>query len=134
VSLTCTGAPTGSTCVLTPKIVTPGANATATSSGVVTTTALMIPPRLPNGPRPFLWIWVCTVLSLALALYLARIMAQRPARKLIWAFAFLLFVALAGCSHALRGGGKTLAGSYPLTVKGTSGALNHSATFTLTVQ
>jgi beta-propeller repeat-containing protein/ASPM-SPD-2-Hydin domain-containing protein len=134
VSLTCTGAPAAATCTLTPRIVTPSVNATATSSATMTTAALVPPMRLPRGTPPFPLIWLCTILSLALALFAAQILARRTCRKLIWTFALLSFFALAGCSGPNRGAAKTPTGTFTLTVKGVAGALSHSATFTLTVQ
>jgi hypothetical protein len=134
VSLTCTGAPAASTCILNPTAVTPAANATATSSGTIKTTALLIPVRLPRGPRPYPWIWLCTMLSLAVAFFAAQKMAHRTSRKFIGAFALLMLTALAGCSGPIRGATKTPKGTATLTVKGTSGTISHSTTFTLTVQ
>lgn len=134
VSLTCTGAPAASTCVLTRKIVTPAANASASASGTITTTALIVPLRPPRGPRPYPWILLYAVLSIALALLASRITGQKTSRKLVAAFALLLFAVLAACSGPNRSVSKTPAGTSTVTIKGVAGTLSHSATFTLTVQ
>jgi hypothetical protein len=134
VSLSCSSVTTGAPpCTLSPTSVTPAANAMATSSGSITT-ALVPPLRLPRGPRPYPLIWLCTILSLALALFATRTMARRTAQKIIWAFGLLLVAVLAGCSGPQRGTRGTLKATYTFTVKGVSGSLSHTATFTLTVQ
>src|SRR6266568_1658181 len=133
VSLTCSGAPVASTCLLSPASVTPAANATVTSSGTITTTKRgMAPPFAPFQPYSPLWLW--SLLSLALALSAAFIMARRTAKKLAWGWALITILALAGCSGPPnRGSTGTPAGPATITVKGTSGTLSHSATFSLTV-
>lgn len=134
VSLSCSSVTTGAPpCTLSPTSVTPAANAMATSSGSITT-ALVPPLRLPRGPGPYPLIWLCTILSLAFALFATRTMARRTAQKFIWAFGLLLVVVLAGCSHPGGGTRGGLKGTFTFTVKGTSGSLSHSANFTLTVQ
>ena len=133
VSLTCSGAPVASTCLLSPASVTPAANATVTSSGTITTTRRGVaPPFAPFQPYSPLWIW--SLLSLALAFSAAFIMARRTAKKLAWGFALITILVLAGCSGPPnRGSTGTPAGPATITVKGTSGTLSHSATFSLTV-
>ncbi len=133
VSLTCSGAPVASTCLLSPATVTPAANATVTSSGTITTTRRGVaPPFAPFQPYSPLWIW--SLLSFALAFSAAFIMARRTAKKLAWGFALITILVLAGCSGPPnRGSTGTPAGPATITVKGTSGTLSHSATFSLTV-
>lgn len=133
VTLSCSGAPGGSTCTLSPTSVTPMANATASSSGTITTKAFILPLRLPRGTPPFPLIWLCTILSLVLTLLITRMSARRASRKLVWAFVLLLFAVLAGCSGPFKSTLGTAKGIYTLTVKGISGSLNHTANFTLTV-
>ena len=131
IALTCSGAPVASTCLLSPATVTPAANATVTSSGTITTTKRGVaPPFVPFQPHSPLWIW--SLLSLALAFSAAFIMARRTAKKLAWGFALLTVLVFGGCSGLPKKTG-TPAGPATITVKGTSGSLSHSATFSLTV-
>ena len=135
VALTCAGEPLNSTCTLTPASVTPPIAGKQTSTGSLTTVA-MIPPSLPSFRR-FPPVGVLGIISLVLALLMARAAARRGARKLAWGFAFIGVLALAGCSGipATVGGGSggTPKGTSTITITGTSGALSHNTTFTLTV-
>jgi hypothetical protein len=134
VSLSCSSLTPGAPpCTLSPTSVTPAANATATSSGSITTIAVILPLRVPRGPRPYPLIWLCVIVSLVLALLITRMTAHRTSRKLVWAFALLLFFVLAGCSGPKKGVQGTPKGTFTYTVKGTSGSLSHTTPFTLTV-
>ena len=131
VTAACTGAPPASTCTLNPTSVTPAANATATISGTISTTArtLAPPPRFFRAPPRFpVWLW--GFLSCVLAI-LAAWTATRRTRKLAFGFGLLSLLALTGCSGPLHGG--TPAGPYTVTVTATSCALTHPANFTLNV-
>jgi hypothetical protein len=59
-------------------------------------------------------------------------MARRTTKKLAWGFALLTVLVFGGCSGLPKKTG-TPAGPATITVKGTSGSLSHSATFSLTV-
>jgi len=135
VSLTCAGEPLNSTCTLTPASVTPPIAGKQTSTGSLTTVA-MIPPSLPSFRR-FPPVGVLGIISLVLALLMARAAARRGARKLAWGFAFIGVLALAGCSGIPRtvggGTGSTPKGTSTITITGTSGALSHNTTFSFTV-
>lgn len=136
VALSCTGVPANSACALLPTSVTPPNGGQQTSSGSITTHA-MIPPSSPSLPR-LRPLGVLGIIALLLALILARAAACRGARKLAWRFALLGVLALAGCSGVPGGGGGGGNGSTPkgtttITITGTSGALSHSTTFSFTV-
>jgi hypothetical protein len=131
VSLTCTGAPVDSTCVLLPTSVALP-NGTQTSTGTINTTARTIAPP-PNsfrfGPRYPVGPWA--FLAIALALLAAWIATRHGARKLAWGFAALSLLALTSCSGFPHRG--TPAGAYTLTITASSGNTSHSTTVVLTV-
>jgi hypothetical protein len=141
VSLSCAGLPLQSSCSFNPPSVTPGGTSANSTLTISTTARSAVPPAAFRRPwaRPFLLPWPMLVL-LALA---AAALALR-ARQRRWAAALplvSLFVLLAiqavGCGGSPSGGpppvNGTPAGSYPVTVTGTSGTTSRSFTVTLNV-
>ena len=143
VTLACSGLPAAATCTASPSTLTPSGVGSVTSTLTISTTRRSsVPPGgqpRPRGPglplRPEVW------LMSALALFgLWSLVARK--NRLQWAtvalaLTMLLLVGLAACG----GGGTgyvdptgTPAGTYKVTVSGSSGGLTHSATVTLTVQ
>jgi hypothetical protein len=132
VALSCAGAPVDSTCMLAPTTVTPTTGGATSSGSVVTAVRTMVippagsfraVPRLPTVVWPILF---------GLVLVSAWIVRRQPAaRRLAWTFAVLLALSQTGCSGVPHKG--TPAGTYMLTITGTSGSLTHQVTVTLTV-
>jgi Abnormal spindle-like microcephaly-assoc'd, ASPM-SPD-2-Hydin/Beta-propeller repeat len=137
VALTCTGAPAGSTCSLNPTSVTPTSSG-VTSAGTIVTTARTAPAmafrigsRPTMGTRPGIWNATLAMIGLSFALFVWMIRRIGAVRKLAWTFAALLMLSLTSCSGLPSTG--TPAGTYTITITGTSGTLTHSTTVTLTV-
>jgi hypothetical protein len=150
VSLSCAGAPQRATCTLSSSSVTPDGTNPASVTVTVTTTARSLapparPPLPPFGdPAPrgvLLWL----LLGLLAALFIRRQSdpsnshARVPAVRTALAATMLLILLWAACG----GGGTTVlgptpqtgtpAGTYTLTVTGTSSGVERTTTLTLTV-
>ena len=143
VTLACSGLPAAATCTASPSTLTPNGGSSVTSTLTISTTRrTSVPPGgqpRPRGPglplRPEVW------LMSALALFgLWSLVARK--NRLRWAAAALALTMLLLMGLAACGGGGTgyvdptgtPAGTYKVTVSGSSGGLTHSATVTLTVQ
>lgn len=145
VSFSASGLPSGATASFTPPSVAPGASTTMTVSTTPRTTTLVSPrPSAPRGPIFPAWL---ALLSFAMLLASAAITGQvrtqvrTQLRRFAPAAALALLVIatgyLAGCAGGFPKVGTTTgtpAGSYTITVTGTSGSVTHSTTVTLTVQ
>jgi hypothetical protein len=141
VAVSCTSPAQATSCAVNPNVLTAGQSA----SVMVTTTARGAAPiSLRNPPAlPWLRVWpilLLTVLSCILLLRWTRTRRQRLAVVIPLAGILLLLLLQAtGCG----GGGTTIqpppppsgtqAGTYTITVTGTSGNLTHTTTLQLTV-
>jgi hypothetical protein len=136
VSLACSGLPAGGLCDFTPNDVTPGAT-TATSTMTVSTVAATLPPIVPRWdgwPRAGAVLALLCVALLGFGLALVRQVprARRPRWALVGggALAFALFLGACGGGEPAGPSSQT----HTITVTGTAGSLEHSATVSLTVQ
>jgi hypothetical protein len=133
VTLACSGLATGTSCSFSPGTVSPGDNG-ATSTLTLSTTAL--------AADVVRWPWVPTTtlpggLVLVLAfLVLAAAVARRsgPRQKLAMATVVVSMALVSGCSDTTEPSPTPNPVTFTLTVTGTSGALTHSATTSVTVR
>lgn len=137
VTLSCSGAPSGSTCAVSPGTVTPSASG-ATAQVMVTSTAhaTVAPFTSPITPKQILLLILLAALGVAFAISMRK-------SRFRWTFALpavatLLF--LIGCGStgknttATTTGTGTPAGTYSLTINSSGGGQSHAVTLTLIVK
>jgi hypothetical protein len=146
VSLACTGAPSSSTCSVSPSMISLNAKSAITATVTVTTTARSVGWRLSPGDRqiPLILVFAGTYLCLVFVLLQRRLHLQQVRFRWVPAFAVALLACLAlsltSCGGGSSGSGAsgTQPGSYTITVTGnfTGGSTNlsHSTKLTLVVQ
>lgn len=153
-SFTCTGAPSESTCAVTPNPA-PVGNSSSNVGVVVNTTApsagtprshpvLPVPPLSPGVRGLLLLALLALAMTWAIMSRMATGAGRRRATLVPLGAGLLLILALAACGGGGGGGGGmksnpgTPAGTYMLTVTATAGsgssALNHTVTLTMTVK
>jgi hypothetical protein len=153
VTFTASGLPIGASASFSLSSVTAGSPTTMTittsARGLAQITAppsnvppTNFPPTTPNHSTRQLWLFTLAILlALALTLAGAAKFGRRTARRLVPIGAFALLLISVGYISGCSGGGfpkvganGTPAGTYTVTVTGTSGSDVHSTTVTLTVQ
>lgn len=123
VTLSCSGTIPQGTCNA------PSSPVTAPGSGnvTITTQSSLVPPI--STRKPPVSMQQVTLAVFALMLLLALPVARRFRMRLGLAAAAAVLVAVAGCSNKLP----TPAGTYPVTITGTSGTVSHAVTVNVTV-
>jgi hypothetical protein len=148
VTFTCTGAPSGAVCTVSPNPYTVGSTPSPTVSVTTTAPSLSAPRSRPLPPLPplspvvrGLWMLALVLSAMAWAIWRRNQpgVGRWKSTMIPLAAGVMLILALAGCG----GGGSsspsppsnpgTPAGTYTLTVTGTAGSDSHSVTLTLVV-
>ncbi|HET6930546.1 MAG TPA: S8 family serine peptidase, partial [Candidatus Acidoferrum sp.] len=144
ITWSCTGAPMASACSVSPASSPMDGSAAATTTVTVTTTARS--NAMPAGNSPFAlppipWQILPLALTCSLvAVVLFRLRRVKGFARLLGASAVLTLAAFCvSCSTGTGSGPPpptqgTPAGTYTITVSGTSGSLSHSASFQLAVK
>ena len=148
ITFSASGLPAGASASFSPSSVTAGTSTTMT----ITTTARglakinippsNVPPTTPKNPARPMWLFTFAILLTLMTMIASAVkFGKRTSRRLvpIGAFALLLISVgyISGCSGGgfpKVGSGGTPAGTFTVTVTGTSGSDVHSTTVTLTVQ
>jgi YVTN family beta-propeller protein len=141
VTLSCSGAPVNSTCVVSPSALTISSTSAQTATLTFTAHSLTAENRMPAKP----WTLRSTVelAGLPLAAMLLMMRRRKSWAALMMVVLMLLPVAaLSGCGGGSGGGGgggtqtpvNTSPGSYSLVVTAVSGAISQTATVAVTVQ
>jgi trimeric autotransporter adhesin len=149
VSLSCSGAPRESTCMLSEASATPNGNTAGAFSVQVITAAASIASRRGYPPwRPFNGFALSAVVFLvAFVLMLLAPGSRARGAALIWRRAYLISISFGclvlGTAFLVGCGGSTSTttqqdlgtpmGTYVLTITGTASGVSHSQTLTLTV-
>ena len=128
VALTCAGAPTNSICALSPPSITPP----TTSALTFTAHAMLVPLPMSKPAPPLNMLRIVPLFFVLMLLFLLR-STQRFRTRLAMVSAIIVCITLAACGGSSAPNNNTAKGSYPLTITGTSGALTHTATVTVTV-
>ena len=135
VTFSCTGLPTGASCVFNPPSVSPGSGSTSTTLTINTTARASLAPPIawPSGPHAPWQVALALAGLLLAALEMAGRLPGRRHRGYGLALLLIAFCLLqAACGSSSHGGG-TPAGSYVITVNAVSGTHHHSTTLTLHV-
>src|SRR6266403_72175 len=128
VALTCAGAPAKSICTLNPPSITPP----TTSALTFTAHAMLVPLPMSKPAPPLNMLRIVPLFFVLMLLFLLR-STQRFRTRLAMVSVIIVCVTLAACGGSSYTNNNTAKGSYPLTITGTSGALTHTATVTVTV-
>ena len=128
VALTCSGSPAKSSCVLSPTSITPPTTSTLT----FTAHAMFVPLPISKPAPPLNFLRIVPLFLALMLIFLLR-STQRLRARLLTVSAIVICVMLAACSGGNNSNNDTVKGTYPLIVTGTSGALSHTTTVTVTV-
>jgi Abnormal spindle-like microcephaly-assoc'd, ASPM-SPD-2-Hydin/Beta-propeller repeat len=128
VALTCAGAPANSACALSPASITPP----TTSALTFTAHAMLVPLPMSKPAPPLHLLRIVPLFFVLMLLFLLR-STQRFRTRLAMVSAIIVCVTLAACGGSSYPNNNTAKGTYPLTITGTSGALTHPVTVTVTV-
>jgi hypothetical protein len=141
VTLTCTGAPKGAGCTVSPATVNVSATAASPLTVAVTTTSRTVAAVMRSDMKPTPWLWGVALMGLAVLPTNRRASMKRRARRIVRGLSLLLLLLSAACGG---GGGSsnnpqenpngTPVGTYTLTVTASSGAVQQSMLLTLMVQ
>lgn len=139
ISLSCANLPPFSTCTITPSSVTLGANSASVTVSIKTAgnSAQMFTPGTTSHPL-FAALSLSSGLGLfGMFLFGARLDRKRASGCLLTLAVIAATLLLASCgaiAPASRTGSSTPAGTYTVTVIGTSGNIQHSTSLSLTVE
>jgi N-acetylneuraminic acid mutarotase len=128
VSFSCSGLPAGATCIFSPQTVTPSTGVASTSLNVTTNVSMAAIHR-PAGP--LLPMGALAALVCCMGWNRRRLVHLLP----LIVVCVIAFGVLNGCGGGSSGGGSPppQSATYTITVNATSGSLQHSTTFSLTV-
>jgi hypothetical protein len=140
VSLSCSALPTGASCAFQPASVTPGTN----NTNVSLTLSTRARSAVTTGSAWSGWLWNAAGLLGAAVCFAGLMLRRAGRRRLAWALpAVTLLVTLAALQTGCGGGGGggsnppsqgTPAGTFTVSVNGTSGTIQQSVNIILRVQ
>ena len=139
VQLSCSGAPSGSTCSVSPSSVTPGSNPASITVTIATkANSADASPVLPRNSSSLYAVWLQLPGFGVMGAVLLG--GTRRKKNVVMLILLVLLIGgvmfMSGCAGGtgIVSGGGTTPGTYPITLTGTSGNLQHSLPLVLTVQ